>query len=271
MDPIDILGANRLMRVINQSVIICLTCLIIVCGCIAFLKLQPVGGDVSIENIAITTDEPKVAWFDDFLGVNLLPNYVVSLAGSGSVKMSPSLSIGGVVVLSTTSEQGVARLRFGEDPGTGPFDVRNFSAEKNMTYKARVLLNANTNLQATVGLIGLNDPDHVIAVIYNAEPGDKNAKWLFEVIDGANRTAVSTGFQHTPNTWFTVKIVTAWGSAPSARIYINDATEPSVTINGRYVPGSGLCPEFQVWNKQLSSGWSQSSLYVDYLSISQDR
>jgi hypothetical protein len=261
----DIGGVNRLMKAINQGVITCL--IITVCACVAFLQRPSVGSSVAVQ-----TTEPQVKWFDDFLGINLHPGYAVSLGGSGSVKMSSLPSIGGVVALSTSSsESGVARLRFGEDPATGAFDVRNFSAAKNMTYKARVFLNTNTNLQATVGLIGLNDPEHVIAAIYNAEPGNTSANWAFEVINGKNRMATTTQFQHAPDIWFTVKIVTEWGDTPSARIYINDEIAPLAMVTGDYVPSTGLCPEFQIWNKQAASGLSQASLYVDYLSVTQDR
>ena len=133
-------------------------------------------------------------------------------------------------------------------------------------------MNSNTNVAATVGFTGLDDPEHVIAAIYNAEPGDTQAKWVFQVNNGgANKINISTGFQHTPGGWFTVKIVTTGGAVPSARIYINDDTTPLATVTGAYVPDSGLCAEFQVWNKQLSSGFSQPTLYVDYLSATQDR
>lgn len=263
-------GINRIMKSINQTGItslILVSCVCVTLGvCVAFFKRSSAGG-----NVRVKTSARQVKWFDDFLGVNLHPGYAVSLSGSGNVKMSSSSSIGGVVALSTSSEPGVARLRFGEDPATGLYDVRNFSAEKNMTYKARVLLNTNTNVQATVGLIGLHDPEHVIAAVYNAEPGDTNAYWWFEVSNGADHAAAFTRFQHTPDTWFTVKIVTEWGNTPSARIYINDATEPSASVTGAYVPNTGVCPEFQIWNKQMPSGWSQSSLSVDYLSVRQDR
>jgi hypothetical protein len=140
-----------------------------------------------------------------------------------------------------------------------------------MVYKARVFLNRTTDIQATVGLIGLNGSGQVIAATYTAEPGDTNASWGFEVDNGVNHMAISTGFQHTPGSWFTIKIVTEWGDAPSARLYINDETEPLATITGESVPGTGLCPEFQIWNKPLPSGWSQPSLYIDYLSVTQDR
>jgi hypothetical protein len=222
-------------------------------------------------NVAAQTTDPPVSWFDDFLGIDLHPGYSKSLAGSGFINMTSG--VGGVVVLAATgTASGAARLRLGEDVGTGPVDVRPFSATKNMVYKARVLLNLNTNISATVGLIGQNDPQHVIAAIYHVEPGQPAGAWGFQVVNGTgNGGTISTGFTHTPGAWFTVKIVTQWGVTPSAKIYINDDTTPLVTVTGASVPDSGLCTEFQVWNKQLSSGFSQPSLYVDYLSVTQDR
>jgi len=110
-----------------------------------------------------------------------------------------------------------------------------------MAYKARVFLNLNTNIQATVGLVGLNDPQHVLAAIYNHDPGGADAFWNFQVANGAgNAVTISTGFRHTLGTWFTVKIVTEWGATPSAKININDDTTPLVTVTGAYVPDSGL-------------------------------
>jgi hypothetical protein len=43
------------------------------------------------------------------------------------------------------------------------------------------------------------------------------------------------------------------------------------TVKGAEVPEGGLCPEFQVWNRQTDSGYSQPTLWIDYLSVSQDR
>ena len=110
------------MKAINQVVITCL--IITICACV---------------NVAAQTTEPPVSWFDDFLGINLHPGYAKSLSGTGHIDMSSSASIGGVVMLwAESTAAGVARLRFGEAFPAGVVDVRNFSAAKNVVYKARV-------------------------------------------------------------------------------------------------------------------------------------
>jgi integrase-like protein len=43
------------------------------------------------------------------------------------------------------------------------------------------------------------------------------------------------------------------------------------TVKGADVPEGGLYPEFQVWNRQTDSGYSQPTLWIDYLSVCQDR
>jgi hypothetical protein len=214
--------------------------------------------------------EPQVNWFDDFLGVALHPGYAISLAGTGVVRISDAPSVGGVVLLGVMgTAPGAARLRLGEDPVTGAQNALNFSAKKNLVYRTRVFLNRNTDLQATIGFVGYHDPENVLALVIGAKEGGPN--WEFQVVNGGKGVQTPTGFLHEPGRWFTVKIVTEWGEVPSVRLYINDSAEPLVTVKGQSVPGDGLCPEFQVWNKKLDSGYSQPSLYIDYLSVTQDR
>jgi hypothetical protein len=211
-----------------------------------------------------------VSWFDDFLGSDLNPGYSKSFAGSGNIDMASIPAIGGVLMLwASAYESGAARLRFGEDPVSGPpYNALNFSAKKNLVYKARVFLNCDTDVEVTVGLIGYHDPEYVLAALYTA--GEEKATWGLEVGNGEHHTAVATDFRHTPGIWFTVKIVAEWGETPVARLFIDD--QQMAEVVGDYVPEEGLCPEFQIWNMPLQSGWwSQPSLYIDYLSVTQDR
>jgi hypothetical protein len=214
------------------------------------------------------SQEPKVTWFDDFLGIRVNPTYAISLNGTGDVKISEGRN--GILALYTTgASPGTARVRLGEEPGNSLHNALNFSARKNLIYKARVFLNRVDNIQATVGLTGLNDPDNVLALVYDHPLS--NEGWYFQDINEGKNSTIPIGFIHAPGIYFTVRIETELGETPIARVFINDETEPRATISGEYIP-DGLCAEFQVWNRKLEDGsYSQPSLYVDYLSIVQDR
>lgn len=213
---------------------------------------------------AAKIQEPPVVWFDDFLGAKLHPGYLTSIGQPASVTISASPGVGGAVMLAIgSSASGVARLRFGEEPVTGGVDARNFSARKNLVYKARVFLNRNTDVFATVGFVGRHDPHNVLAVIFDGE------SWGFQVANEEITANIRTNFVHTPGKWFTVKIETVWGETPTARLYIND--DLLATVEGAYVPVGDLCPEFQLWNVKMESGYSQPTMWIDYLSVKQNR
>jgi len=215
-------------------------------------------------------EQPRVSWFDDFLGVRVNQAYSQSFAGTGAIQIADDTagSSGIVLLAAMGSGSGAARLRLGEDPITGsPFNALSFSARKNLVYQSRVFLNCNSDVSATIGLIGYSDPKNVIALIYGTPEGH----WMFEVTNDGNRTFLDTGFRHEPGKWFTVKITTEWGETPAAKIYINDNAEPLAVVTGEFVPPGGLCPEFQIWNRPLDDAYSQPTMYVDYLSVSQDR
>ena len=220
-------------------------------------------------SFAQSTEEPKVSWFDDFLGIRINPTYAISLAGTGEVMISEGEN--GIVALYATSlAPGTARLRLGEEPGNSPYNALNFSAKKNLVYKARVFLNRNTDIQATVGLTGLNDPQNVLALVFDHPLS--NEGWYFQAINEGRNSTIPIGFIHPVGRYFTVRIETEWGEIPVAKVFINDESEPRATITGDYIPVSGLCGEFQVWNRRIEDGsYSQPTLYVDYLSIVQNR
>jgi len=211
-------------------------------------------------------EEPKVTWFDDFLGIKINPTYAISLAGTGDVKISEGVN-GILALYATSSASGTARVRLGEEPGNSIYNALNFNAKKNLVYKARVFLNRNTDIQATVGLTGLNDPHNVLALVYD-HPNSENG-WCFQAINEGKNATIPIGFVHTPGAYFTVRIEVG---ADGARVFINDETEPRAMIADEYIPVSGLCGEFQVWNRQIQNGsYSQPTLYADYLWITQDR
>lgn len=209
--------------------------------------------------------EPPVVWFDDFIGVRIGSAYCVTLSGAGVVRIADGLTGGAVLLASAGEAQGAARLRLGEDPGTGPFNALNFSAQKNLVYEARVYFNRNTNIEATIGLVGLNDPQNVLAAIYHS--GDDVDSWGFQVINDSKGTTTPTGFTHQPGNWFRVRIEVS----ETARIYFNGEEVPRVEIPAEFIPLTGLCPEFQIWNVPLNGVYSQPTMWVDYLSVRQDR
>lgn len=212
--------------------------------------------------------QPKVQWFDDFLGIKPNPAYAISKSDSATVEIaSDTGGNGGMILLSVFGyASGAARLRLGEDPVTGGINSLSFSARKNLVYQTRVFLNGDTDVCATIGFIGYSDPNNVIAAIYGV-----GNTWRFEVTNDGQREFVDTGFRHKPGCWFTVKIVTEWGEIPKAKIYFDDDTAPAAEVGGNYVPPSGICPEFQLWNRKTEEAYSQPTMWIDYLSISQDR
>lgn len=218
---------------------------------------------------AIFPQEPKVSWFDDFLGMEISNAYALSLAGTGNAVINQHSSVGGIVALyALSSDKGAARMRLGEDIGNSFFDVRNFLATKNLKYRSRVFLNRTDDIQATIGFTGLNDPDNVLALIYKSSWN--NQTWVFQTIRDKNRLDTPINFLHKPGERFTVRIEVEWGETPIARVFIND--EEKAAVQGDTIPNTALCAEYQVWNVQSDEGtWSQPTLYVDYLSITQDR
>lgn len=212
---------------------------------------------------------PPVTWLDDFLGVAVDARYAKSVWGTGAIGLAAGSDAGGTLVLSTTAAgAGVARLRFGEDPKTGLFDVQNFSAAKNVVLEARVRFNTATQAAYTVGFVGPGDPAHVLAAIYNSSV---NREWGFQANNDSARTYAGpgTGFVHRADTWHTFRFVTQGGATPRAALFIDGVERAAVS--GAAIPATGLVPELQVWNKQAGNVWSAATLQVDYLRIEQDR
>jgi len=225
---------------------------------------------VAVLSAPALASDPPITWLDDFLGITINPKYAISLAGTGGVKLAPGA--GGILALyATGGARGVARVRLGEEPGNSFHNALNFSARKNLVYKARVFLNRNTDIQATVGLTGLNDPENVLALIYDHPAAPEG--WYFQGIQKNNNLTVPVGFIHEPGAYFWVQIETylnEYGQR-EARVFINNETTPRAILTDEYIP-DGLVAEFQVWNRPLESGgYSQTTLYADYLSIVQDR
>lgn len=212
---------------------------------------------------------PPVTWTDDFLGVAVDPRYAKSVWGTGSIAVARGGATGGMLVLGTTAAgAGVARLRLGEDPKTGMFDVQNFSAAKNVVLEVRARFNSVDAAAYTVGFVGPGDPAHVLAAIFNSSV---NREWTFQANNDSTRTYASprTHWVHRPDAWHTFRLVTEAGPPAKATLLIDGVARATVT--GAAIPAAGLIPELQVWNKQTGNTWSQATLLVDYLHVQQDR
>lgn len=212
---------------------------------------------------------PDVEWVDDFLGSQIDSRYTQSVIGSGHIDVSTFTS--GAARLYTFSKgQGSARLRFGEEGGTGQFDVRNWRPSKGIRYEASVFFNTNTNMRATVGFVGRNDPNTVLAAILD-NPADN--QWFFQArakVRGIQYEAyIPTGFRHTPGQRVNFMITTSLEATPTASLWINDHLV--ATAVSPQVPPSDLCAEFQLWNELGQDGWEQATMWVDWLRIRQSR
>ena len=211
---------------------------------------------------------PPVVWLDDFIGMKLDARYSISTVGTGFIRVSPNITIGGWAELYTlASGSGTARFRLGEEPSgcsTCPI-ILNWYVSKNASMEARVILNTATKVDATVGFVGLNDPNVVVAALV------RENLWYFQVYNvsaGLQYSAVTT-FHHVPGDVYLVRIETIAVPVPTARLLVDGVVYAELT--DPRVPLSGLLPELQIWNYPLSSAWSQVTLWVDILSLTQDR
>ena len=212
-------------------------------------------------------------WFDDFLGATIDPRYVTfAYGGSVSIGTGEAHSVNGQLLLTTLpTQQGMPRIRLGGDSGSSdPVDVRNWNASKNLIYESRVLYNATTYLQSSVGLVGIDDPKNYLEWYY-AALSDKAGTWGLGI---ANATTgkiswITTKFVHEPQAWVVLRIETH-GSPPKISGYINDKLMG--TYSGPDVPTVNLVPEYNVYNYPVpGQKFSQPALSVDYLYVTQTR
>lgn len=241
-----------------------------------------------------------VEWMDDFLGLTVDDRYSKVICGNGSIAPATDgsgSSVGGIVSLSVSPAQPqngcgsplsppAARLRLGEDESS-PDDpgVRNWNAQKNLTFESRLYLSSTQMIQATVGFIGARDPQHVVAAVYNHDSSsDESPHWRFQVcnIDAVPQASsqpadtskycedIDTGFAHEAGTWTTFRIVTDAGPPLTARLYINDKLVAK-SVSNPLIPTSDLATEFQVWNKSDTRSWSAAAMVIDYVHVEQDR
>jgi hypothetical protein len=217
--------------------------------------------------VSVEAGPPKwVIWEDDFLGFRIDPRYSQNTSGTGYI--DTATFTGSAVRLYTLSHgAGLARLRFGEDSGNSSYDVRNWLPSKNILFETRVSFNSNTNMQATVGFVGLNDPDNVLAAILDTQA---NPQWIFQARShtGGHQYGVNvpTGFLHAPGEWIDFTIVTEGGEA---FLFINEVLVASVQYPE--IPDSDLTPEFQIWNRLSGNQWTQITMWVDWFYVHQKR
>jgi hypothetical protein len=201
-----------------------------------------------------------VIWHDEFLGGNIRQEYEVSLVKDGFVGPSSSPAVGGWMEMSAGGTS-VARVRLGEEPGSSHHNLLQWSVEKNLRARARIRLNRITNIMVTVGFVGENDPDNVLAAVYR---GDQFG-WILETINEKRFTNKATGWAHAPDQTFIVEIR---ANLEGAALYIDGA---EVARSNENITRKPLAWEFQLWDVEKEEGGSDAKMYVDYLTISQDR
>lgn len=207
-----------------------------------------------------------VTWMDDFLGIKYDQRYHASVAHGGEVKIASNPSIGGWLALVTdNTPESVARFRLGEDPKVSPYDAMPFSAGKNVSGKARIVVNTDQSIELTVGFVGRNDPYNVIAALYRPDDGWGLQARKASKNGPSERDWVVANFRHVPGRAFVVEV----------RVTPNEAfllIDGRVMAKSTIVTDSPLAWEFQIWNRPDSpTHWSSPALWVDYLRIEQDR
>ena len=202
-----------------------------------------------------------VTWMDDFLGIKYDQRYHASVAHGGDVKIASNPSIGGWLALVTDhTPASLARFRLGEDPKVSPYDAMPFSAGKNVSGKARIKVNMDQSIELTVGFVGRNDPDNVIAALYRPDVG-----WFLQASKNGVFDNVVANFRHVPGRTFVLEI----RATPNDAFLLIDGLIMAKSTN---VTDSPLGWEFQIWNRPDSpTHWSSPVLWVDYLRIEQDR
>ena len=216
-------------------------------------------------------DPSKACWSDDFIGIAVDPRYHISCAPGGLVKPSASPSIGGWLHMACNPVGGAAaRIRIGDDPKVSPYDAMPFSASKNVIAKARLKINMAVEgsaplAQVTVGFVGRNDPDNVIAALFGNPAAPENV-WSVQTRKGGNGINSQSSFRHTPGATFEIELRT---TPASATMLINGAP---VVATDQFITDSVLAFEFQLWNKPIAAGgYSSPAMWIDYLHIEQGR
>ncbi len=235
-------------------------------GCEAFRMRRlsfVLAAALTLFPITSSADTDTVTWMDDFLGIKYDQRYHASVAHGGDVKIASNPSIGGWLALVTdNTPESVARFRLGEDPKVSPYDAMPFSAGKNASGKARINVNMGQSIELTVGFVGRDDPDNVIAALYRPDEG-----WILQAKKnrGIDKDRVVANFWHVPGRTFVLEIRT---TPNEAFLLIDGRIMAKTTI----VTDSPLAWEFQIWNRPDSpTHWSSPALWVDYLRIEQDR
>lgn len=116
-----------------------------------------------------------VEWTDDFLGLTIDAKYCRSVSGTGRIDLA-TFTGGAARIYVLSSGLGNARLRFGEESGTGCCDVRNWNPTKNLLFEARAFFNLDADVQITVGLVGQNDPNNVLAALLIRTAGSGSSR-----------------------------------------------------------------------------------------------
>lgn len=245
-----------------------------------------------------------VDWLEDFTGVGNVKEVIEYVNGVARVKhrysvpygwqlsVSPSdganvlcgpvgAGTGGIWQMGLWGGQsaqnpGVARairLRYGGGAPWDYVDARNFSPAKSLHFRARVSLNMDARVSATVGLTGINDPDQVLAALYSGP----DTGWVLQarnltggVETPQNAANVATRWKHIPGALFDLEIMTDW-AARRAVLRIDGADVAEVV--GEMLTPQPMCPELQLWNvaDPATGIYSAPTMYADYVAVEQER
>lgn len=220
--------------------------------------------------LPILAAPPQMRWADDFRGFELDPRYTISTQGSGryEIRDHPSSNL---LLWATGTEFGSARLSLGD---LDPYGNENcqWDPTRDLEFRARIFLNRNTQLGATLGL-SAGDGRELLALVLDARD-PRRPQWVLQARSAANGrnegVSVPTNFIHRPGSWFDVTIQTRGGNRPQAIAYIDG--QPRARIQWPNVPTQKMCPEFQIWNEETYGyEWSQPTMWIDWWGIRQGR
>lgn len=228
---------------------------------------------------------PLESFSDDFIGFQIGPEWRQVVGGTGHISMNTESSpiTGGQARLWTLGgASGVARMRLGMGAHTGETNILNWNAHRRFIFEARVMMNTSAGVQATVGLIGVDDPNNVLAAIFASWT---SAAWNFQVrsnVAGVQEGfGVSTGWAHTAGRWVYVRIESTGGQDPVVTLWIDDvgdalgdAATLRATYQGPAVPAADLAVEFQLWNTDQDPAvpdWGQVTMWVDRVQLAMCR
>lgn len=222
----------------------------------------------------ISEDRRTVEFFDDFLGTGLNEQWsVVEPQIGGGLRISESPSVNGWVCLEVTGEDDhPVRLRLGEGSDDGPSSVKNFHTKSPVIAETRVFIDTPSPTEfpeATVGFIGVNDPDNIPGALLIRPQGlylETAAVGSYGDGEGSSRDSSNSEVSRArffPQSGipFTIRIE---AKESSTALVINGEEQ---AVNELGVSAQPALFEFQLWSKDKNP----YRLCADYLSLQGER